>query len=463
MPESCLSWGRASALALVISFNSLGAVASAQTSPSDPKTVTPDQGTATPSPWALYQLGKNYALGNGVAKDVQKAKAYYEQALASSDREVTKASAFALGQLADSQFKNPVLAIGYFQKGAELGDEWSTMKLAEFHANGHGLPKDVREAQKLYDQLLVSKNPTIVKSAAFALGRLALEEPNSRNLAKPYFEMGAKLGDASAVLALGRISTSEKSAAKFYERAAGMDPVVAKEALFELAQLYLKPPLRNVNTALRYYRRASDVGNPWASYAIAQIYAEGGAVKRNTKQARKYYLLGLKSGNAAVAKASALALGDLYLKKPGKSDKRTAAKYFDEGARLGDDWSAFKLAAMYAKGDGVPKSPPKARKLLLELRSRSDVAVATAALYELGKLHMAGPLQDFRAARKYFREGSDKGDLWSTYSLAEIYAEGRGIKANRQRARALLTRLRHSDNKEARAAAEALLKKIRRS
>ena len=75
---------------------------------------------------------------------------------------------------------------------------------------------------------------------------------------------------------------------------------------------------------------------------------------------------------------------------------------------------------------------------------------------------MKGPLKDYRSARRYFREGSNQGDLWSTYFLAEIYANGEGVKADRRRARALLERLRHSDDQQARLAAEFLLKKIGR-
>jgi TPR repeat protein len=74
---------------------------------------------------------------------------------------------------------------------------------------------------------------------------------------------------------------------------------------------------------------------------------------------------------------------------------------------------------------------------------------------------MSKPLLDLSSARRYFREGSDKGDLWSTYYLADIYAKGRGIKTNRRLARSLLTRLRDSGDKEARAAAEVMLKKLR--
>jgi len=179
------------------------------------------------------------------------------------------------------------------------------------------------------------------------------------------------------------------------------------------------------------------------------------------EKANRFYLLSLKAGKIEVARASAFALGDLHLNQPLR-DPKLAAQYFAQGAKLGDDWSKFKLADMYASGEGVPKNASKAKNLFLELTARKDRSVTTAALFALGRLHMKGPLKDYRLARRYFREGSNQGDLWSTYFLAEIYANGEGVKADRRRARALLERLRHSDDQQARLAAESLLKKIDR-
>jgi len=112
--------------------------ASARTAmPADTKTATADPSTLPPtaptdkSPWANFELGRNFALGTGVAKDVQKARTYYEQALTSADPAVAKASAFALGQLAEKELKDPATASGYFQKGADLGGEWSILSLAK--------------------------------------------------------------------------------------------------------------------------------------------------------------------------------------------------------------------------------------------------------------------------------------------------------------------------------------------
>ena len=441
--------------------------ASARTAmPADTKTATADPGTLLPtaptdkSPWANFELGRNFALGIGVAKDVQKARTYYEQALTSADPAVAKASAFALGQLAEKELKDPATASGYFQKGADLGDEWSILSLAKLYADGSGVTKNVRQAQALYAKLLDSTTPAAVKAADFALGQLALNELNNPKLAASYFERGAKLDDAWAMFALAQISASGKKA-ELYERAAKTDPAVAKYALFELGQLYLTPSSRNGGMALEYHTQAAQLGNVWSWYVIARMYADGNGVKRSAIKAKRYYLLGLEAGKIEVARASAFALGDLHLNQPLR-DPKLAAQYFAQGAKLGDDWSKFKLADMYASGEGVPKNASKAKNLFLELRARKDRSVATAALFALGRLHMKGPLKDYRLARQYFREGSNQGDLWSTYFLAEIYANGEGVKADRRRARALLERLRHSDDQQAHLAAESLLKKIDR-
>jgi TPR repeat protein len=416
------------------------------------------------SPWKSYTLGRSYATGDRVAMDVQKARFYYEQALASSDPAVARAAAFALGQLAQKQLQDAEAAAGYYKKGADLGDEWSSLSLAALQATGGGIPKDVNSAKNLYEKALASTDKTIATSAALALGKLALGELHDPKLAASYFEKGAELGDAWAMFSLAQIYGSGTSAqrikaSELYRNAVEHNSELAKTAYYALGGLYLEPPLREVTRALMYYARAAQFGDPWASYVIAQVYDGGKGIKRNSKKAKEYYLLGLKSGDTSVAAASAFALGQLHLKKPLRNYKLTA-EYFKSGSKLGNDWSKFALAQMYASGKGVTRSATKAKSLLLELQAAKDSSISMTASFELGRLHMSGPLKNYRMARRYFRSGTKKGSLWSSYYLAELYAAGRGGKHDRGQARALLTRLRHSDDPQIRLAAQSLLRRL---
>src|SRR5262245_8935310 len=106
------------------------------------------------SGWEAYELGGRNAAGVQVLRDPQRARPDYEQALAGSDQAVARASAFALGQLAQKELDDPQLAVSSFERGAGLGDAWSKLGLASLLATGEGATKDVGRAQALYAESL---------------------------------------------------------------------------------------------------------------------------------------------------------------------------------------------------------------------------------------------------------------------------------------------------------------------
>lgn len=414
--------------------------------------------------WSVYSLAKLYRPESGPLADAEKAKTYYQQALASEDPAVAKAAAFDLGQFALKDLKDPGLAVHAFEKGVALNDGWSSYRLAEIYASGDAVPRDLPQARRYFEQAMADPDKNVAKAAAFALGQLALNDLKDRKLAVDTLRRGVALGDPWAMFLLAQTLQAGKRAERaeartLYSQAVSgsNDTDLSKAALFALAELYLKSPGRNTAQALRYHQEAAKLGNDWSTFAIAGLYAQGNGIKKSSRTARDYYARALQSKDPAVAGSAAFALGQLHLRKPLLNPKR-AAEYFTRGSELGDVWSTFALAELRANGRGVKRSASRAKALYETVRLGGDPAAANAASFALGQLHRRGPLRNLRLAERYFKFGADRQDMWSTYFLAELYLD----KAQAKKARVLIRLMRQSDDPQVRLAATSLMKRLKR-
>jgi TPR repeat protein len=414
--------------------------------------------------WSIYSLAKLHRPGTGALPDPLEARRYYEMALASGDAAVAKAAAFDLGQLALKDLKDPSLAVRAFQKGAELQDGWASYRLAEIHASGAAGPKDLQEARRYFEQAMAGADRDVAKAASFALGQMALRQLKDSKLARSALQRGVDLGDPWSMFLLAQSLENQKDNRRLARTlyadaiAASKDVELSKAALFALAELYLVSPGRNRPQALRLHAQASKLGNDWSTYSLGNLHAQGLGVPKNPRTARDHFVRAMRSRDPEVVKASAFALGQLYLQKPLLNPKR-AAEYFAAGSRLGDVWSKFNLAQLHATGGGVKRSASQAKKLYENVAAGRDPAAATAASFALGRMHMRGPLRNMRLAERYFKFGAARQDGWSAYYLAEIYLAKRG---NSKRARALITQMSRSVDPQVRLAAASLRKRLKR-
>src|SRR5665213_4256912 len=122
-------------------------------------------------------------------------------------------------------------------------------------------------------------------------------------------------------------------------------------------------------------------------------------------------------------------------------DKTTAAEALDFAAKKGVPGAQWKLASMYADGDGVSRDDMKAFKLFSELAaqgSEDDVTEAVAAPYvsnayvRLGTYYREGipnskVKPDFSRARQAFTyAASFFGNAEAQLNLARMYYNGEG-------------------------------------
>ena len=353
------------------------------------------------------------------------------------------------------------------QQAAPQQTPWDIFKSAQGIASGNGVGKDVVKARQLFEQVMASADKAAAGAAAVSLARLAAVELKDPGLAARSLERGIEIGDAAAMIVraqdLGKGPLRDrKRAVELYRRAidATDKPELQRAAYFALGQLHEERPLLLARLAIMYHAKSAALGNAWSLFAIARIYDKGTGTRRNWAKARDYYDRTLAAGGPAEKRAAAFALAQLYLRKPHISSRR-AAEYLEIGRRNGDVWSSFMLAGLYREGRGVAKSTATARRLYTEVKNGRDVSASKAAAFELGRIYMTGPPRNLRLAKANFAFAAARRDVWSAYFLAEIYAREKPTKTNRRKARDLLLMVSKSKDPEARTAAATLLKRIR--
>ena len=146
-------------------------------------------------------------------------------------------------------------------------------------------------------------------------------------------------------------------------------------------------------TALKLAQPLANLGDPSAQTLVGEIYSRGLGVPRNEKEAARWYQAAAKSGDA-------------------------------EGQ--------FRYALLLLDGTAIPKDQAQARDLM---KAAADAGIPLAE-YNYGQmLIQASPVAGFDEARGYFEKSARAGVSDGQYAMSQIYAYGRGVKADLATAR----------------------------
>jgi TPR repeat protein len=116
-------------------------------------------------------------------------------------------------------------------------------------------------------------------------------------------------------------------------------------------------------------------------------------------------------------------------------DSAQAVFWYRQAAELGEPDAQHSLAFAYANGRGVRRNYAKAAAWYREAIENPYFEQETYAQLELGNMYKNG-LKDFAQAAVWFRKAAERGDLEAFVNLADLYAEGLGVRRNRKQAAA---------------------------
>lgn len=247
--------------------------------------------TVNKEPYAYTLLGRIYAGGLGVPKNMRQAAKYYEQAAALGDVHalVALGSQYAEG---DGVKQNYTKAANLFEKAAKKGEPTAQYNLAMIYAKGDGRHIDLF---KTYEWMkLAAENDLAI--AQYGLGTL---------------------------YALGRgVQKDEEKAAIWTGKAARAGHT---EAELEYAIMLFKGRgiEKDPKLAFHYFRSSAVKGNPVAQNRLARLYAYGITVEPDPVEAAKWHLISRDQGITDMKM-------DLFVAKLPKDMKEKAQAAIDE-------------------------------------------------------------------------------------------------------------------------------------
>ncbi len=212
---------------------------------------------------AFYYLGRQYHLGQGVAK-------------------------------------NHKLAAEYYQKAVDLNDYKSMNNLALLYEYGSGVKKDLSRAESLYLNSAKGGIAQATNNVAF----LYYRQNSQSNKAFQWINKSAMQGFPEAENSMGVYYFQGKVVAKDYAKAAQWFTKAAGqgnangETNLGLSYLYGYGITANKSEGIHLLKKAVEKNQPLAQLLLGQSYMKGDGVRTNLREAKRLCGLAHKNGQA---------------------------------------------------------------------------------------------------------------------------------------------------------------------
>ncbi len=150
----------------------------------------------------------------------------------------------------------------------------------------------------------------------------------------------------------------------------------------------------NYDAAMRWFKKAADLGNAEAMMGMSWIYGNGRGVPKDEAEAMRWRRMSAQHGNS-IAMAS--------------------------------------IAYEYEEGQGVGQNYAEAMRWYRKAADRGDASAmySIGRLFELGK----GVAQDYVEATRWYSKAADHGDSLAMFSIGISYQYGHGVAADEAQAR----------------------------
>lgn len=217
---------------------------------------------------------------------------------------------------------------------------------------------------------------------------------------------------------------------------------------YKNARLYLygdKENKPNVKMAIELLLTECESGNPLAYYDMGAIYSKGLKVEIDTEKAKDYYTKSFNIFNDLESQYSnnylKYKIGKMYMQGIGtEQNYEEAFNWLAEPVANGYQLAEYTLGNLYYNGNGVEKDMDKAFTLYKSSASKGNVY----AKYELGKMYEkgVGTSIDLELSEKNYKEAlesfvkseDERPDDNLQYRIAKMYYDGKGTNTDTEKA-----------------------------
>ena len=233
-----------------------------------------------------YRLANNYADGNGVAEDKEKAIEYYRKAYEMGG-DCAGDAANSIGKIFNEREDYNEANI-WFRKACEAGSGWGWVGLADNYADGNGVKEDKEKAIEYY-LTAYEMGGDCAGDAAFGVGCI-FNEREDYNEANIWFRKACESGSdfgwfglASSYKFGNGVAEDKEKAIEYCRKAYEMQGDCAGMAADSIGEIldeneeYMK--------AYRWFQKAAEADYDWGYYHLGNCYLEGKGVAQNAAKA----------------------------------------------------------------------------------------------------------------------------------------------------------------------------------
>uniref|UniRef100_A0A673KDB2 SEL1L adaptor subunit of ERAD E3 ubiquitin ligase n=1 Tax=Sinocyclocheilus rhinocerous TaxID=307959 RepID=A0A673KDB2_9TELE len=274
-------------------------------------------------------------------------------------------------------------ALVYYTFGALGGNLVAQMILGYRYWGGVGVPQSCESALTHYRLVAnyVASDVSLTGGSAVQRTRLLdeVENPGSssgmleEDLIQ-YYQFLAEKGDVQAQVGLGQLHLHGGRGVEQNHQVM----FLALEHMSILTKQQIEYVSQNNDTALHYFKKAADLGNPVGQSGLGMAYLYGRGVPVNYDLALKYFQKAAEQGWVD----GQLQLGTMYYNGIGvKRDYKQALKFFNLASQAGHILAFYNLAQMHATGTGVMRSCHTAVELFKNVCERGRWSERFMAAY----------------------------------------------------------------------------------
>jgi TPR repeat protein len=327
---------------------------------------------------AQYLLAAAYFKGEGIAQDKARSLQWYRCSALKGFSRAQVIFAEKLYYGVEGLSRNRAEAIKWYRTAAENGNATALVRLGYLYQEGEGVSKDLDQALR-------------------------------------YYKLAQKLGYLEALTQFGYLYLAKASAAKKRGDSAEYK--------------------RTSKQALEYFLQGAEQGLAGSQKALGDRYYSGSYVDKNLETALKWYRKAAKGGNiVAIEEVARMLEKGEGVDAP---DPKQAAAYWRQGVELDSDTSRLELASRIIKGSVSPRSPNEA----ITLYKQAIANGSTRAAKQLALAYLDGKggvpknskraeqyaLKTLELAEKASPDSEDKYPMYAVvaaYLLLEIYEIG---------------------------------------
>lgn len=391
----------------------------------------------------LFEQAKDYHLGRGVQKDVQKAASLYREAMNQGDKRAKHNLAI---MYIEQEGADVATGIQMLQESADEGDSFSITALADCYMKGNGVKKDVAKGI----ELLQSASDKGVGEASYLIGAYYINECHDLEKGLKYCEKASEQGSVLAASILAEI----------YEEGMGVEKDLEKSFSFRKRAAELGDPTCQLKHGMMlYYAKKDKEGLDWMMRSAQQNYLPAlflvgrEYLKKDCHLFTnpKHFDIGIgmlrDAASQGVEDASKI-LAYYGLEKEQNSDERAAIFYnilenadgdtgqqafqqMMECCSIGDPIAQIIIGGGYYYGTFVEQDKEHGLQMIKDACDRGY----PDALNAMGMiLNNEGRYDE---ALPYHKRSAEQGDKFGLHNLGNAYFYARGVERDEQKAIAL--------------------------